>query len=426
VARRIAFISPTGFGNLGDAAIVDSLIHGIRRRIPDAEIVGFTQVPSDTTRRHGVPAFTCSGLSIPRYRMVEADPAGGGQGGGARPAGGVRRALARVPGLRPAARLVRAALAERRHRRLSLERIRGFDDVVVAGGGQLDGFWGGAFGHPHTLLRWGRIARRAGARYLVLSVGTGSLDTLGALFVRRALLLADYRSFRDGRSRELVGDPALTRDDPVVPDLAYGLPAPPPPDRAAAGPLAVGVSPMAYCDPRIWPVADLARYRHHLQTLAALTVRLVRAGREVVLFATDGPDLASVADLRAAVEPQLAPDERERVRAPAFDGVAGLMRLLAGLDLVVAARLHGVILAQVAGRPALALSHERKVRTLMEDMGLGRHCLDIDDFDPEAGWRQLGEIGDRRGPLASDVARLAADYRARVEAQYDRVFGGAR
>src|SRR4051812_46298282 len=68
---KIGFISPCGWGNLGDAAIVDSLIHGIRTRLPQARIVGFTLNPADTRARHGVDAYTCSAYSLPHYPSLE-------------------------------------------------------------------------------------------------------------------------------------------------------------------------------------------------------------------------------------------------------------------------------------------------------------------------------------------------------------------
>jgi polysaccharide pyruvyl transferase WcaK-like protein len=432
VSARIAFISPTGFGNLGDAAIIDSLIHGIRQRIPDADIVGFTLNPSDTAARHGIRAFTCSGLSVPRYRAREKPPGhddspGAGQPGRPLAVAAARRALALVPGARRAYRIARVAIAERRHRRLSAQRIRGFDFVVVAGGGQLDDFWGGAFGHPYALWRWASLARAAGARFVVLSVGTGSLSSpLSAGFVRRALALADYRSYRDSVSRELVGAPALTGGDPIVPDLAYALPLVLPGEPEPSAPPAIGISPMAYADPRFWPASDLARYRRHIETLAAFTVRLARAGHHVILFTSDAPDGTSLVELKARVDAELGPDERARIRVPRTDDVSSLMRALRDCEVVIAARLHGVLLGHVAGRPALAIAHERKVRTLMEDMAHGRYCFDIDDFAPDAAWERFLELFARRVELAAEVARTVADYRRRVDAQYDRVFGGAR
>lgn len=426
---RVAFVSPTGWGNLGDAAIIESLIHGIRRRHPNAQLLGITQRPYDTTKRHSVPAFTCSGLSLPKYKMDEdfapdTDTAGELSGSTGRQA--MNRTLKAIPGIRPAVRALRLALAETRHRRLSAARIDGFDFVVVAGGGQLDDFWGGPMGHPYTLLRWARIARKVRARYVVLSVGTGNLMPISKLFVKRALALADYRSFRDSRSRELLGDASLLRDAPVVPDLAYGLPvARSAPLTGAARPT-IGISPMAYADPRVWPIRDLTRYRHHIESLAAIAVRLVSDGHEVILFTSDGPDRDCLAELRAAALTRLDPHQHGRIQTVACDSVEALMKTLARVEIVVAARLHGVMLSHIAGRPALAIAHERKVRTLMQDMEQERYCYDIDDFEPEAGWQRLVEIMERRTELAEAVDRNVAENRRRVEAQYDEVFGAVR
>ena len=292
IVKRVAFVSPTGWGNLGDAAIIESLIHGIRLRHPNAQILGLTQRPYDTTNRHAVPAFTCSGLSLPKYKMDERTEAEAGDdeepsapsAGQARASQATNRGLKAIPGVRPAVRALRLARAEMRHRRLSASRIKGFDRVVVAGGGQLDDFWGGPLGHPYTLLRWARIATKVGARYAVLSVGTGNLTPLSRLFVRRALALADYTSFRDVRSRELLRDPGLMRSAAVVPDLAYGLPLAHATELAHAPRPTIGISPMAYADPRVWPVRDLARYRRHIETLVTLTVRLVGAGHLAFIY----------------------------------------------------------------------------------------------------------------------------------------------
>src|SRR5215470_2803293 len=66
---RVAFVSPSGLGNLGDAAIIESFLAGLRRRRPGAEIVGFTLNPADTRVRHGVDATTCGAFSLPHYTI---------------------------------------------------------------------------------------------------------------------------------------------------------------------------------------------------------------------------------------------------------------------------------------------------------------------------------------------------------------------
>src|SRR5262245_39944415 len=294
---RVAFVSPSGLGNLGDAAIIESFLAGLRRRRPGADIVGFTLNPADTQVRHGVDATTCGAFSLPHYTIRRAPRAPAADDDGDREApddapraaprpSRLRRAVAALPGARPGRRAVAMAVAELRHRREVAARLAGFDHVVVSGGGQLDEFWGGPFGHPYTLYRFSLAARRAGARFDVLSVGTGTLATrLGRRFIRRALAAASYRSFRDVRSRELAAAAGAQAGDRIVPDLAYGLPVATPvaPPRARR---LIGIAPMCYADPRVWPRPDAALYAHHLQSMAGIAARAVRDGHEVAMFGT--------------------------------------------------------------------------------------------------------------------------------------------
>lgn len=434
---RVAFVSPSGLGNLGDAAIIESFLAGLRRRRPGAEIVGFTLNPADTRVRHGVDATTCGAFSLPHYtiRRLPRAPAPDAPRGEPAPEAApdapdpaapllrMRRAVAALPGARQGRRAVAMAMAELRHRREVAARLAGFDHVVVSGGGQLDEFWGGPFGHPYTLYRFSGAARRAGARFAILSVGTGTLATpLGRRFVRRALASAGYRSFRDERSRELAGPAGALATDPVVPDLAYALPIAPadPQPRIRRR---IGVAPMCYADPRVWPRPDAERYAHHLQSLAGLAARAVRDGHEVAMFGTDRPDAAPVAECHAIAARQLTGDERTRLRITPVDDVAALMALLASFDAVVAARFHGVLLAHVVGCPVLAVSHERKVATLMAELGHQAYCAPIDDLDVAVWSARLDELLAQRESLAAHIRERAADYRRRVDAQYDAVFG---
>src|ERR1700740_3156817 len=54
---KIGLLDHMGYGNLGDAATQDVAIANIRKRLPDAQLIGFSLVPSDTTMRHGIPCY---------------------------------------------------------------------------------------------------------------------------------------------------------------------------------------------------------------------------------------------------------------------------------------------------------------------------------------------------------------------------------
>jgi polysaccharide pyruvyl transferase WcaK-like protein len=424
-AGGVALLSPSGWGNLGDAAILDSVIHAVRTRLPGAPLLALTLNPRDSAARHGIPALTCTGLPRPHYGVAENGP---------------ELALATdvdVPEHVPPARW-RQALAtplavwsisrglgnEARHRRRLRAPTAHLRMIVVAGGGQIDDFWGGAFGHPYVLWRWAEHARATGAKFSVLSVGTGALTTrLARLFAVRALSKASYRSFRDEGSRALVPS-SLVAGDPIVPDLAYGFPIE---QFQIAAPIAgertlVAISPIAYGDERSWPTPDASKYRRYIERLASVAVGLLRSNHDLVLFGTDTPDLFSVQDLKAEVAKQVSAAELERVRVPLVRTVKQLMAALSGVQALVASRLHGVLLTQLAAIPVVALSYERKVETHMRSLDQERLCLPIEQFEAARVLSLLREVGERRAEICEDIRRVTSERRRQVEQQYDTVF----
>jgi polysaccharide pyruvyl transferase WcaK-like protein len=434
--ERVALLSPCGWGNLGDAAIIDSLIQGVRRRRPDTEIIAFTMNARDTARRHGVPAFPCSGYSPRHYGVTQAE-ATADDIRGASPGSGeaVRVAPPAVaPGPRPAVRPIRRlreilwmVRAEVRQRRAAARLVEGCAFVIVAGGGQLDEFWGGPLGHPYVLARWSRLARDHGARFVVLSVGTGTLRSwLSRWFVTQALAESDYRSFRDAGSRELVRSlyPGVA-EDAVVPDLAYALPVATTRLPSLSGrPMTIGIAPIAEGEARVWPVADPGRYHRHLEASARLAELALAAGTGVRIFSTDGPDRGAASLLYERV--RQATGGSELLSLHDTTTLPELMATLESVDIVVAARLHAILLAHLKGRPTLALSYERKVETLMREFDLAEFCVPIRDLDPEKSWALVGRLGASLQGLSRDLLLKVASRRSAVETQYDRLFGAAQ
>ena len=104
--------------------------------------------------------------------------------------------------------------------------LKDFDILIVSGGGQLDDHcFGGRWGYPFTILLWGILAKLCDVQYFIVSVGAGPLDFWKSrLFIKYALPLAQYRSYRDEDAKryikEVVG---FHENDPVYPDLANSL-----------------------------------------------------------------------------------------------------------------------------------------------------------------------------------------------------------
>jgi polysaccharide pyruvyl transferase WcaK-like protein len=437
----IALLSPCGWGNLGDAAILESAIQAVRKRVPDAGLIALTLKPRDTAERHHIPAFTCTGFAQPYYGVDTVYPWALSPLVSAQeiapPSQFERHFPSSVPPPSLRSRLRQSFLSnparlamstvrlpeEVRHRNWLEPYTRALRLIIVAGGGQLDDFWGGALGHPYVLWRWAHRARAIGARYVVLSVGTGSLDTsLARLFVRRALKMADYRSYRDEGSRSLLDDPMVMRD-PIVPDLAYGLGLdhyPRPASEVRARPV-VGISPIAYCLPDAWPVAAPSRYRAYLGRLAEVCTRLVAAGCDLILFGTDGPDHISVEDLRVELTRVMSPDQFSHVSIPTVTSLEQLFDALSGVQAIIASRLHAVLLAHLVGLPVLALSYERKVTVLMASMDHTSYCFPIDEFEPHAVHDRMTDVLANRAQLSRGIVERIATFRQKVEQQYDHV-----
>lgn len=448
-APKVALVNPSGWGNLGDAAIIESAIAAVRRRMPGAEVVGLTLNPTDTARRHRIQAFTCSGFSRPYYHVTtrsshaspddvepllsdnhqsnpdshESPPLW------MRARDLLRRSrVAKVP--LELALDARSVVKEFEHR-AQLDRALGpLACLIVAGGGQLDDYWGGAFGHPYVLWRWMRHARSQGAKGLVLSVGTGTLRTpLARYFVHEALSAASYRSFRDPGSRDLVGDPRVS-SDPIVPDLAFALPVDTTgwkPNADSGRPL-IGFSPIAYYDPDRWPFKDEQRYRSYLERMAALGVLLLAAGYDLALYGTDSPDIHTCQVLReeimrrAASHPGLS-DLEARVQTPEVTTLGQLFDVMSRLSVVIASRLHAVILAQIHGIPTGALAYERKVSAQFNAVEAQEFCLPIDTFNAEEAFERFNRLFEERSVIAESLRSKISRMSAEVEAQYDRVLG---
>ena len=199
--KKIGLLGPYGYGNLGDAAIQQAMIQHIRCYHPDAEVYGFSLNPRDTERRHGIPSYSISReFETPEWvkRHVPQKVRDNS----------VVRWLVRIAVKLPAEFVLTAK---------AIRALRGFDLLIVSGGGQLDDYWGGPWWHPYTLLKFAVIARLAKIEYVFVSVGAGPLDaSLSRFFVRKALSLASYRSYRDEDSKRFIQRIGFANDnDPV-------------------------------------------------------------------------------------------------------------------------------------------------------------------------------------------------------------------
>jgi polysaccharide pyruvyl transferase WcaK-like protein len=423
--RRVALVTPWAGGNLGNSAIISAVIFNLSQRLPGATFVGVTLNSEQTVRRFGIDAFPLTGASRPYQSQWDSVTAKGDEKSGRVR---IKQFLKQVPIVSNVLRLAGNIRREFRHVLLASRLVRHLDCVLVPGGGALDEFWGGPWGHPWNLMKWSALSRIHRVPFIILSVGKCALDRPASrLFVSNALKLANYRSYRDPDSKNSVQSLIHAPDDPVVPDLAFSYPVPASipgkPNTSKSGGLVVGFSPIAYCDPRVWPLKDQARYSDYLQRLATVVKWLQKRGHKLVFFATDSPDLETINDLISIAELTRESNSIVMLTGPVDQTIDRHLQEMARTDLVVASRLHGVVLSHLAGVPALALSFDPKVVAHMAGVKQMDYCLNIDTFTLDAFVERFEALSAARQLEQSHLGSAVATFRRQVQLQYNHIFG---
>lgn len=396
-------------GNLGDELVVATIVDAIRRRLPNAQVVGISMAPADTRERHGIesypinpdrPHFVLRSSTSHAARLLNAL--------GAR----VGRIVSEVPFL------VR-----------SYRTLRGVDLVVVSGSGQLLDEWRGPWLHPYTTFRWAMLARVARVPMLYPSVGAGPIESrLSAFFIRTAVSSSDYVSVRDAHSGRVLASIGISRPIPVCPDIGYGIP-----DewlrgaRAATArrrpPTVVGLNVMAHQDPRLWPRGDVRRYETFLRKMAAFTRWLLDNDYTVRLFSSQTrADRRAADDLMRLLDGAPLDPVRFQSAIDEIDQAEDLVRVVADCDVIVASRYHSVLLPLLLDIPVLGLAYNAKTSELLRDAGFPERCLDIDAFSVQELVTVFHGLARDEKPEANEARRQKiAEHRAAVEEQFDKI-----
>ena len=450
--RSVALLSPTS-GNLGNAAMQRAMIANLRKRIGPVEIYGITLNPEETRRRHGIEAFPLAAASLPYYT-----PVGSSNSPSSNPKtirlGQTRKLLRRIP-LLPGvvrrvkrlvstasfgpkqlatkiSRFVRTVVLESAHIRESARVVRKLDCIIIPGGGTLDDFWGGPWGQPWALFKWSILSRLLGVPLLFVSIGKCSLDSpLSRFFASTALRFAAYRSYRDPDSQRAAQTFIGARNDKVYPDLAFSYPGPAlrtPRDSGSQDTrLVVGVSPIAYCDPRVWPRKDQQRYETYVSRLAEAVKWLIKEGHRVFFFTTDGPDTQTVVDVLTKLRSGgVDADAIQVLPGSTEQSPESLLNSLDAAALIIASRLHGVILSHLSGLPVLAISFDPKVDAHMNAIGQQDYCLNIDSLQSETLVERFNALCALRRKEVAHIRCVAQAFRQKLDEQYDYLFGNVR
>jgi len=374
-----------GYGNLGDAAIQEVVIANIRKRLPNADIVGFSLVPDDTDKRHGIPCYPIRRL----YPMLQnvANQSPGRMNFKTRVKSALKNNAFIRPWAKPLLNLAREFVNEMVFCVRSYCVLRSLDALVISGGGQLCELWYGPWSHPYTVFKFCLLAKLARKKLYFLNVGAGPLEhPLSRLFARWAVRFGDYRSFRDRDSQELVRSLGVRATTYVYPDPVYALQVGINGNGAspnASKPIIIGLNPIGFCDPRIWPRKDNFVYKDYLEKITRFSTWLLEQGYTLRVFTTEtSVDQHVLEDLKARLHSRFSSPEviNQIFRSPS-ESVNDLLREMSGFDFIVTSKFHGIIFSHLLGKPVIALSYQRKMDVAMQAVGQDRFCADIERFD---------------------------------------------
>lgn len=209
------------------------------------------------------------------------------------------------------------------------------------------------------------LARSLGKPVLLWGQGLGPLRRRRSRWLVRGLLPAISRvSWRDQASADLARRLGARAQPLVGPDPVWSVA--PEPWHGSGGPLVLCFRPTAQLQGQAWR-----------PWLAALD--LLAPEREVIwlpFHAVEDRGLLASLVSQGLVGPGLAARSRELCCEHPREAMA----VCAGAGLVLAMRLHGLILAAAAGAPVAALSYDPKVSAAAADLGCA--CTPLDQGPP--------------------------------------------
>jgi polysaccharide pyruvyl transferase WcaK-like protein len=397
MAIRIGLLGMYASANLGDTAIQSVVMAALRSRRADIDFVGVSHDAVDVVRTHGIPGFPASGCGV----LV-------------RPRGdGAADTRSSVPATRAASEsgFARRVLALRNIDR----QVRDLDMLLVSGGGQIDDFWGGPWRQPFRLFAWCFCARLHRKPIAAFALGVDELHRrLSAWFVTHALQMAKYRTFRDTGSLEALRNKGLNSVASVCPDPAFGFCAAPSARVEERGrmPRFAVISPISS---HAFPASD-AEYDAYLTALASVAEAMLKQGIEVRLVCSQtkmDPPVASRVMARMKMDAGIS---RADVKT-----VDDFVLAVSGAELVIASRLHALILSLVAGTPVIAVSPARKVRQQMIDVGLDNYCFDLKSLQASALLSSVQTALNQRQELHKVIASRVRELRGQLDNAFDQL-----
>jgi polysaccharide pyruvyl transferase WcaK-like protein len=307
-----------------------------------------------------------------------------------------------------------------------LMKLSRTDVLIVPGTGLLTDAYGLSNWGPYSLLKWSLIAKACGCKLLFISVGAGPIyGTLGSWFVKIALSLADFRSYRDNATMKYLGSIGFHSDkDRVYPDLVFSLPGDviPRQDTAKSRRRTVGLGVMKYAGKYSVAKPPDGIYFAYLENLAKVVMWLSSREYDVRLLSGDLEDTRTRQEFVALLRERFSVRDQSNIIDEPILSVDSLLSQIVATDIVVATRFHNVVLALLCGKPVISISFHHKCQSLMSAMGLAEYCLDINDLQADRLIEKICDLEGKADKIRLLISQKTGAAREALDEQYKFIF----
>ena len=343
---RVGITGSYGGLNLGDEAILHSMVDQLRRELPGVEITVFSRDAEDTKKRHGVERA----IAVRRLSRSEVEP-----------------------------------------------EVARLDLLLFGGGGILYD------AEARIYLREVQVAKEHGVPVMIYAVGAGPLkDPSVQAAVREALEGVQAITVRERSAQQVLEEAGVHRDLVVTADPALLLKAEPLPRNVLKIEGLEGrrrLIGMSVREPGV-AAPDLDERVYHNLLANAADFMIDRWDADIVFV----PMERSVLDTQhshAVIAKMLRPQRATVLKGEYSSGQ--ILTLMGRLDFALGMRLHFLVFAALQGTPFVALPYAGKVSGFLEDLKLPAPPLNL--VNPGRLIAHLDESWDQRRSLKTQLAK---------------------
>jgi polysaccharide pyruvyl transferase WcaK-like protein len=398
--KKIAFFGHFNASNFGNESTLQAILYHLRRFHPDAEVTCIS------TGRPEAAVVTHQIKTIP-----------------------ITRTLLRWRPRNLVLRLLRlffigipTELYSWANGLITLKRI---DMLIIPGTGLLTDAYGLRGWGPYNMFKWSLIAKLYRCKLIFVSVGAGPIyGSAGRRFVKSALSLADFRSYRDKSTMQYLMSIGYSADkDRISPDLVFSLPdAAPKQKMNKGGRSVVGLGLMYYAGKYSVSKPSNEIYLTYLENLVIFVRWLLAHEYDIRLLSGDIGDMHSRQEFRDLLRERFPVWDEARIIDEPVLSVENLLSQIAATDIVVATRFHNVLLPLLYNKPVISISFHHKCASLMSAMGLSAYCLDINDLKADMLITKFCDLETNASKLKPLIGEKVREFRKALDEQYRFIF----